>query len=146
MLYIIIVFLVFIDLITKKIAFWELELPHNIIWDFFYLKYVENPWIAFSIPLTWIILKIITIVFIIAIFYYYFTEEKKKNNYLVDTSFAFILWWAIGNWYERVFNWKVIDFLWVKYFSVFNLADVFITIWVFLYLLYLFLDYKNKQK
>lgn len=145
MFYILTIFLVFIDLFAKYIASLQFQLPENIIWDFLYLKYVENIWIAFSIWLTWVLLKIVTIVLIIWIFYYYFTEEKKKNLKLVDTAFAFVLGWALWNWYERIFNWKVIDFIWVKYFSVFNLADVFITIWVILYILSLFISHKSKK-
>lgn len=143
MFYLLVVFLVIIDLVSKKFAFLNLRENINLIWDFFYLKYVENTWIAFSIWLEWIILKIVTIVLISLIFYYYFTEEKKKNKPIVDISFAMILGWALWNWYERVFNWKVIDFIGVKYFAVFNLADVFISLWVFLYILYMILEKKK---
>jgi signal peptidase II len=80
---------------------------------------------------------------IIGIFYYYIKEKKLyKNKFLTDLSFWLILAWAIWNWYERLFNKKVIDFIWVKYFSVFNLADSFITIWAIIYLYILF---KNKK-
>lgn len=143
MFYILTIFLVFLDLFTKYIAKIQFQLSSNILWDFLYFKYVENIWIAFSIWITWILLKVITIVLIIWIFYYYFSEEKKKNIKLVDLAFAFVLGWAIGNWYERIFNGKVIDFIWVKYFSVFNLADVFITLWVMLYIIYLFISNKS---
>ena len=77
--------------------------------------------------------------------YYYFKEEYKKRQKLVDLSFVLILSWALWNWYERIFNSKVIDFIWVKYFSIFNIADAYITIWVILYILnYYFLKKKNE--
>lgn len=143
MFYISIFFLVFVDLFTKFIAKNDLLVTKNIVGDFLYLKYVENIWIAFSLPVTWIVLKILTLIIIWIIFWYYLTEEKKKNSKIIDISFIFVLAWALWNWYERIFNWKVIDFIWVKYFSVFNFADIFITIWVFLYIIsVLFLNKK----
>lgn len=144
MFYIWIIFLVFIDLFTKFIAKNDLLVQKNLIGDFLYLKYIENIWIAFSIPLTWLALKILTIIIIWVIFWYYYTEEKQKKSKIIDLSFWLILWWALWNAYERIFNSKVIDFIWVKYFSVFNLADVFICVWVFIYLIYLFTKKENE--
>jgi len=134
MFYISILFLVFIDLFTKSLAKENLLAQKNLIGDFFYLKYAENIWIAFSIQITWMFLKILTVIIIWIIFWYYLTEEKIKNNKIINLSFIFILWWALWNAYERIFNGKVIDFLWIKYFSIFNFADIFITIWVVIYL------------
>lgn len=146
MIYLFIPFLVFLDLITKYIAKIFLTDKLNLLWDFLYLSYYENTWIAFSIWLTWIFLKIITILITWYLIYYYFSVEKQNNNKLVDYSFYLILSWAIWNWFERIFNSKVIDFIWVKYFSVFNLADVFITIWVILYLINLVIYSKKNAK
>jgi len=142
MFYIIIIIWVFLDLFTKNIAFRYLQDRVDILWDFLFLKYVENIWIAFSIELPFI--KIVTFILIIAIFLYYFYEKKhiKTNKYLLDLSFWLILAWAIWNWYERIFNSKVIDFIWIKYFAVFNLADSFISLWA---IIYLYIIFKNKK-
>ena len=134
MFYIWIFFLIFIDLFTKFIAKNNLIIQKNLVGDFLYFRYVENIWIAFSLPITGIVLKLLTIILIWVIFWYYYTEEKKKNLKIIDASFMFVLAWALWNGYERVFNGKVIDFIGVKYFSVFNIADIFITIWVVLYI------------
>ena len=156
MFYIIIIFWVILDLFTKNLALNNLQKQVDIFWDYLYLAYHENTGIAFSIELPFI--KYFTIILIIGIFYYYFSERKVMINLplpkevpegggifnlkLLDLSFWLILAWAIWNWYERVFNEKVIDFIWVKYFSIFNLADSFITIWAIIYLYVLF---KNKK-
>ena len=137
--YITIIASIIIDLFTKNLAFTYLQDKVSIIWDLFFLRYTENTWIAFSINLPF--LKVITIILIIWIFYYYFKEEKKKNNIFVDISFWLILGWAIWNWIERIINSKVIDFIWVENFSIFNLADSFITIGAIIYLIVL---YKNN--
>lgn len=143
MIYFLIPFLIFIDLFTKYLAKEYLQTPIIIIENFFSLRYVENIGIAFSFPITWLPLKILTILIIWFFLYYYFTEEKHKKNIFVDGSFVLILSWAIWNGYERIWNEKVIDFFAVQYFSVFNLADVFITLWV---LLYIFAYYRSLKK
>jgi lipoprotein signal peptidase len=136
-------FLIFIDLFTKYLAKEYLQTPIILIENFFSLRYVENIGIAFSFPITWLPLKILTVIIIWFFLYYYFTEEKHKKNIFVDMSFVLILSWAIWNGYERIWNEKVIDFFAVQYFSVFNMADVFITLWV---LLYIFAYYRSLKK
>lgn len=142
MFYIILIFCIITDLITKNFAQTYLLEKINIINDFVYLQYLTNSWIAFWIKIYTPLLKIITICLIIIIYYYYINEKKINNDKILDISFWLIIWWAIWNAFERIFYSEVIDFIWIKYFSVFNLADSFISIWVILYLYYL---YKNKR-
>lgn len=149
--YITLIFWIILDLFTKQIALRYFQEKINIIWDFFYLKYVENTWIAFSIQIPSLFLKIITIVLIIFIFYYYWIEKKrnkenKKAKVIIEISFWLILAWAIWNWIERLFFHKVIDFIWINYFSVFNLADSFISLWAIMYLWVLFFEKKEENK
>lgn len=133
--YISLIISLLIDLSTKYIAFNYLNEKIEIIWNYFYLQYFENTWIAFSMQLPYI--KITTIILILWIFYYYFKEERKNNNIIIDLSFWLILWWAIWNWIERIINSKVIDFIWIKNFSIFNMADIFISIWAIIYTVYI---------
>jgi len=134
---------IIIDILSKNLAFIYLQNKINIFWDFLYLKFILNPWIAFGIEIYPILLKIITISLIILIFYYYKNEKKNiKKTKLLDFSFWLILAWAIWNAIERILNSNVIDFIWVKYFSIFNLADSFITIWA---ILYIYILYKNNK-
>ena len=156
MFYLIIIIWVILDLFTKNLALKYLQDKLNVLWDFLYLQYFENTGIAFSTQIPG--LKYLTIVLVIWIFFYYLKERKKNylplrakgvperggiwNLFLLDLSFWLILAWAIWNWIERIFYWKVIDFIWVKYFSVFNLADSFITIWA---ILYLYLEFSKKK-
>jgi lipoprotein signal peptidase len=133
-----------IDTVTKLSAQTYLTEKINILWDFVFLQYILNTWIAFSIQLPTILLKTLTIVLIIGIFIYYKTERKQiKNTKIFDISFWLILWWALGNAYERIKHEQVIDFLWIKYFSIMNFADIFISLWA---LLYIFILYKNSSK
>jgi len=143
--FILLIFLIFLDLYSKNLAFVYLQKKINLLWDNLFLKYTENTGIAFSIPIEWFFLKIITLILIIWIIIYFIKYEYPKKNKLLNLAFVLILSWAIANWFERIFYWKVIDFIGVKYFSVFNLADSFITIWAILYFYFLFFLEKNKK-
>ena len=143
MFYIILIIWIILDLITKNLANIYMQNKINILWDFVYLKFIRNPWIAFWIEIYPLLLKVITISLIILIFYYYKYERKEiKNKELLDISFWLILAWAIWNGLERILNSNVIDFIWVKYFSIFNLADTFITIGA---IIYMYVLYKNNK-
>jgi len=141
--YITLFLFILIDIFSKQIAFLYLHEKINIFWDYIYFKFILNPWIAFGIEVYPILLKIITISLIILIFYYYKKERKSiKNKNMLDFSFWLILAWAIWNAIERITNSNVIDFIWIKYFSIFNLADSFITIWA---IIYIYILYKNNK-
>ncbi|MDD3794177.1 MAG: signal peptidase II [Candidatus Gracilibacteria bacterium] len=133
--YISLIISLLIDLSTKYIAFNYLNEKIEIIGNYFYLQYFENTGIAFSMQLPYI--KITTIILILGIFYYYFKEERKNNNIIIDLSFGLILGGAIGNGIERIINSKVIDFIGIKNFSIFNMADIFISIGAIIYTVYI---------
>ena len=147
-----------IDFITKYYAVIFLENKVNLFWNFIYLQQIYNPWIAFWIEIPFLILKILTIILIIWIYYYYRIEltsekNKKEQNILtklstkyLDVSFWLILSWALWNAYWRIFNEKVIDFIWIKYFSIFNLADTFITSWAIILIYYYYKTWLFDQK
>lgn len=116
----------------------------NLIWDFLKLSLVKNSWIAFSLPLEWLVLKIITVLIIALIVFYYFKYEKK--NTLNQIAFGLIIGWALGNWAERIFNGVVIDFINLKYFAIFNFADIFINIWVIILIINYLNLCKKKEK
>ncbi len=147
MFYIILIPWIILDFITKNLANTYLQNKISILWDFFYLQYAENTWIAFSIQIPSFFLKTLTLTLIIAIFYYYKTEKKKispqkKQNLLLDISFWLILAGAIWNAIWRIFHSYVIDFIWIQYFSIFNMADIYINLWA---LLYIYLLIKNRN-
>lgn len=117
------------DSFTKLLAIVKFrEQSYEIIPNILSLSYIQNPGIAFSIPFTWIILKITTVILIFGIILYYFYEERKKSSKLLDISFALIIGWALGNAWERINNAYVTDFISLEYFAVFNLADTYISL------------------
>lgn len=95
---------------------------------FLSLRYAENIGIAFSLPLTGIFLKLVTLALIFGIIYYYWNYERAKQSAVLNTAFILIISGALGNAWERIFKGYVIDFLSVPGFAVFNLADSYISI------------------
>ncbi len=127
--------LICIDAYTKHLSE-SIISPLMILGDIISLEYVQNRGIAFSLPLTWIALKTVTLILIFWIIYYYLTQEKKKHSLLLDAWYLFIVSGAVWNAWERIFHWYVTDFIAVKYFAVFNMADAYISLGVFLIILY----------
>lgn len=112
-----------IDLISKAFAksfLWE---PIELIPGWFSLSYHENIGVAFSFPITWIPLKVLTLLLIFWIFVYYVAEERKKKKYSINIAYACIIGWALGNAWERIVHGYVVDFFALEYFAVFNIAD-----------------------
>jgi len=134
---------VLLDWITKILASSYLTDKISLVWNFVFLEFIQNSWIAFSIPVPYTLLKILTIVLIIVIFYYYKSERKTAiHTKPLDISFGLILGWACGNAFERVFHWKVVDFLWIQNFAIFNIADIAISIGAITFIYYSF--FQNK--
>ena len=96
--------------------------------DFFGIQLIYNTGIAFGMPIRGIFLKIITLAIIGGLAYYYTRYERPKQNQCIDVAFACIFAGAFSHGYERIFVGQVIDFFSIKYFAIFNVADIFITI------------------
>ena len=102
--------------------------------NFLKFIYIRNTGAAFGIFSGNIILLIGISLFLI----FYIVKEMKKNidNNLSLLSFSLILGGAIGNLIDRVFRGYVVDFisftLFKREMSIFNVADMYITIGVIL--------------
>ncbi|MCD5375479.1 signal peptidase II [Candidatus Gracilibacteria bacterium] len=120
--------LIFLDALSKYWAESILVGSLSLIPNILSLEYAENIGIAFSIPLTGMLLKTVTVILIFGIFWYYWKEEKKKDSKLLDISYSLIFAGAIGNAWERIFRSYVTDMISLEYFAIFNLADSYITL------------------
>lgn len=135
------IILLLADIVSKYIAEQYLSQSIPLIWNLLSFQLVHNTGIAFSIGIPPLFLKILTLVLIFGIFYYYFFSGKEKRTFLKDMAVSFILAGAIGNGIERVFHGYVVDFISLKYFAVFNIADIWISIGAYLIL---FLIYRKE--
>lgn len=99
-----------------------------IIGDFLYLTHVQNSGAAFGIlnGKTWIFFAAAIIFF--GIFIYFNFVNASKSDKLERISTSLIMGGVLGNLLDRIRFLSVTDFISVKGFSVFNLADCAITI------------------
>lgn len=110
----------------------------TIIKNFFYLTYINNDGAAFSILVGKRIFLILIAVLVIVMLIRCIKKNNIQNK-LELVSISLIIGGSLGNLMDRVVRGYVIDFLDFKLFNynfpIFNLADTFIVIGVFLLLL-----------
>lgn len=110
----------------------------TIIKNFFYLTYINNDGAAFSILVGKRNFLILIAVLVIVMLIRYIKKNNIQNK-LELVSISLIIGGSLGNLMDRVVRGYVIDFLDFKIFNynfpIFNLADTFIVIGVFLLLL-----------
>jgi signal peptidase II len=100
---------------------------------------VKNFGSAFSMPIPRMLTIALTIVFVAFIIYLKF--YKKEGN---DLLWAIALSGGVGNFIDRVSLGYVIDFINLKVFPVFNIADIYLTVSAGLLLyIYFVKEYKN---
>lgn len=126
-----------VDWFTKYLAYVHLgdrNIP--IIGEFLQLRYVENTGMAFGSfagnkAVTTLVPVAGTIAVVAACFYfrYYFKKRnEEKAIKITDIMCVFYIAGFLGNYAERIVNGKVIDFISVKGFAVFNMADIYATV------------------
>ena len=148
-IYIIAIIIVILDFFIKTIVKQNMELLENIVIipNFFNITYVENTGAAFSIfENNKYFLIIISIIILFLILKH--IKENKLNQKLEIISFGLILGGLLGNLIDRIVYSRVIDYLSFNIFGymfpVFNLADIAITIGVFMLIIVLIKQEKKK--
>ena len=135
-----------LDRITKTYAINNLiEKPYN--GTLLNFTYLENRGAAFGILQDSRLFFIILTLAIVAVLVYYFIKNYKKNPIILNIALAMIISGAIGNFYDRLFQGYVVDFIEFAFikFPVFNIADIFVTIGSLLMIIYLlFLEESEK--
>jgi len=130
-----------IDRYLKQIA---ISLPsqqsYSIIGNFFNFYFTPNNYIAFSIPLSGHFLNYIIIILICFLVIYLIASIKKGASRYELVGLALMILGAISNIVDRFSHGFVVDYLLLRYFTVFNLADVMICLGAII------LIYKNLNK
>jgi signal peptidase II len=134
------IFLFLVDLTTKYVASNNIKYGFNNgieIFSFFKLTYVHNYGAAFSFLSNQDIGKYLFIFIGIAFSIYALFGILKSENRIEKYTLATILSGALGNLYDRVFYGYVIDFIDFDFgfynFPVFNFADIFIFLGLFIF-------------
>lgn len=144
----IVVSLVSLDQYTKSIIlnYFELYQSKTIIDGFFSLTYVQNYGAGFSIMQNARTTFLIITPICLAGFTYLFI---KSNDKLSKTALLLMISGTIGNFIDRIVRVYVVDFLdfiifgWD--FPIFNVADIFLTIGVCLYIIALIKEEKDAK-
>ncbi len=127
---------VFFDRLTK-IFFSNTLFPGEsipVVRDCLHMTLVHNTGIAFGLfknqGAVFIIIPVIAIVLLVYnVIYYKHNDEKLSRLYIL--AFSLILGGAIGNLIDRIYYGYVIDFIDLRVWPVFNIADSAITIGAF---------------
>lgn len=102
--------------------------PIKLVGDIFSFHFTANYYLAFSIPLSGRIMSALIIIIIATLIYYIFylivNKKARPGEILLLTI---IVLGAISNILDRFSYGYVIDYLELKYFTVFNLADMMIS-------------------
>ncbi|MCK4553620.1 signal peptidase II [Candidatus Parcubacteria bacterium] len=119
------IFFIALDRFLKFLAVNDFLNNKKIIGDFFKFNFASNYNIAFSLPLSGWWLNILIILIIIALIYnlLYLLLKQRYNQ---ANLLLIIIFGAISNLFDRIKFGYVIDYFDLKYFTVFNLADVMI--------------------
>lgn len=138
---------VILDQLTKHIANQSLSffLPRVIIKDVFSLHLVHNYGAAYGILQNqrFFLLSVSALVIFICFVYSRYIVTTKWSKY----GLSFLLIGAIGNFIDRLFLGYVIDFIDIKIFPVFNIADVCIDIGIVCFVVEFILPYvKSKSR
>lgn len=126
---------VLIDRLTKFLALQFLSSHSSVpvVPSIFHLTLVKNPGIAFGFfgnraPL----LTMVVIVCLVGLIL--LSTQMRTASFVQRISMALVLGGAAGNLIDRLLFGHVVDFLDFRIWPVFNLADSFITIGVFMFL------------
>ena len=116
------------DRILKTKAL-SLEASKELITNLFFFNLTKNYFISFSLPLSGPILNIFIVLLIIILgIYLIFLIIREKDRKLEIILLLFIFFGALSNLIDRLSLGFVVDYLELRYFTVFNLADVMIVI------------------
>lgn len=147
---ILIILLVILDQITKVAAINNLMAKDDfiIIKGVLQLHYLENIGAAFSIlEGKQLLFLIITPIMVIALLFILIKMPVDKKYVPLDYIIVFLVAGAIGNYIDRAINGYVVDFIYFSLidFPVFNVADCYVTVSVFLLILLILFKYKDAD-
>lgn len=122
------------------------EIP--VIGKVFSLYYVENKGISFSMLSNKMTLIIIITGIILLLLVYVLIRTPKRSYYMPFlVVLSVIIGGALGNMIDRIFRGYVIDFIMLDFisFPIFNIADIFVCVGLFILVILIIFKYKDKD-
>lgn len=142
---------IMVDLMLKFIV--SAKLVENdiikVIPNFFSIYYLKNTGAAFSILQDSTVFLVILSALILLVLNNYIDKEKDLNR-ISEISLGMVIGGIFGNMIDRIINHSVTDFISFRIFNynfpVFNIADIGITVGVFLLLISVLKDCRKEKK
>jgi len=148
--FIIIVFVVALDQLTKYLIKANLDLNSTIplLDGIFHITYIQNSGAAFSMfqnKTGFLIAMQLTVITIVLV---YLIKRQKKEHWCLLVSLSLIAAGGIGNLIDRAINGYVVDFLDFRFWPIFNVADISVCVGCGLLVVYMFFvePKLNKEK
>lgn len=119
------------DHATKLAAKSWLDAPVPVVSGLVELRYAENRDIAFSLTRAWSgpskrVALVATGLVLVAGLLAWAWRRRRVASLFEQLALAAVLAGALGNLIDRGLRGYVVDFVWVRWYSVFNVADVLI--------------------
>jgi len=133
-IYLLSIIFMIIDLIIKLVIKSNMHIFDEIVIipNIFSIYFVENSGAAFSIlqnqTILLIIISILCLIFLDSLI-------KKSNSRLESISISMIIGGLFGNLIDRIMYLKVIDYISILNFPVFNIADILITVGAIIFII-----------
>lgn len=138
------------DQYTKYLATQHLKGQESIVLikNVFSLHYLENTGAAFGLFENQRIFFIVSTAIILCLIAYFFVKMPKEKRYhpMLLTS-LFVVAGAIGNGIDRIWLGYVVDFFYFELidFPIFNVADCYIVVALFIFSYLLLFYYKEEE-
>ena len=118
-----VIFFVALDRLLKVLA--EQGFKLNLVGEILKFNFKANYFIAFSLPLAgaWLNAAITAVILLLV---YYLIASGRRGERAAALSLSAVILGAAGNLFDRLKYGYVVDYLDLKYFTAFNLADVMI--------------------
>lgn len=148
MYFIIIVFTVALDQLTKYLIRTNMELNSSIplVDEIFHITYIHNSGAAFSILQNKTGLLIAMQLVVIAAVLVYLIKRYRKDHWCLLLSLSFIVAGGLGNLIDRAVNGYVVDFLDFRFWPIFNVADISVCTGCGLIVVYMFFIESKRNK
>ncbi len=116
----------------------------SVIGDFFQITYIRNTGAAFSMLQGHVLLLTLLPAVAITVALIYTFTKYKVNHPMLSIAMILVCGGGIGNLVDRIIYGYVIDMFDLKYFAVFNVADISVCVGCGLLLLYIIKSEKDK--
>ncbi|MDF3001411.1 MAG: lspA [Bacillota bacterium] len=148
MYFIIIAFILIADQGIKYLIQAAMELNQSIplIDGIFHITYIHNYGAAFSILQNKTVFLIAVQVIVISGILIYLIQKRKTEHTMLLLSLALIVAGGLGNLIDRAVNGYVIDFLDVRIWPIFNIADISVCVGCGLMVLYVLIIEPKRSR